>query len=197
MLAAVRWSAVVGLVMLCGVAGSAADEVVASLSAAHAERDTSSPLIEIWKADRKLELRQGEAVLRQFRVVLGGQPRFGKERQGDERTPVGRYYIAEKNPDSKFHRFLGISYPNIDDAERGYQRKWIDAHEWADIFFANLRGDEPPWRTPLGGKVGIHGFGSRPFLPIDWTAGCIAVSDEDIEFIYDHVPIGTAVIINE
>ena len=101
--------------------------------------------------------------MRQFRVALGRQPRFGKEVQGDDRTPVGRYYIADKNADSRFHRFLGLSYPNIDDAERGYQRGLIGAEQWADIFFANLRGDAPPSGTALGGRVGIHGFGGRPY----------------------------------
>jgi len=194
---AVRWSVVVAVLVLLTPARGAAEEVVASVPNPVAVRDTAPPVIEIWKAERKLELRQGDAVIGDFRVALGGQPRYGKEVMGDSRTPVGRYYIADKNPDSRFHRFLGISYPNVDDAERGYQRRLIDASTWADIFFANLRGTPPPYHTVLGGRVGIHGYGGRPFVPVDWTEGCIAVSDDDIEFIYDHVPIGTAVIINE
>ena len=158
---------------------------------------TSGPVIEIWKAERKLELRQGDVVIRDFRVALGQQPRFGKEHQGDGRTPVGRYYVTEKKADSRFHRFLGISYPNIDDAERGYRVGLISATQWADIFFANLRGDTPPPNTILGGRVGIHGYGGRPYVPVDWTEGCIALSDADIEFLYDHAPVGTPIIINE
>jgi murein L,D-transpeptidase YafK len=136
-------------------------------------------------------------MIRQFRIALGQQPRYAKERQGDSRTPVGQYYVSERHAESAFHRFLGLSYPNVDDAERGYQHRLIDANEWADIFFANLRGDAPPWYTSLGGRVGIHGYGGRPYLPIDWTEGCIAVSDDEIEFIFDRAPIGTPVIINE
>jgi len=157
----------------------------------------AGPVIEIWKAERKLELRQGAVVIKDFRVALGQQPRMGKEHQGDGRTPVGRYYVSDKKVDSRFHRFLGISYPNIDDAERGYRVGLISATQWADIFFANLRGDTPPPNTILGGRVGIHGYGGRPYVPVDWTEGCIALSDQDIEFLYDRAPVGTPIIINE
>lgn len=193
----VRWTVVLGAIVVCAAAGSAVGQEIASISNPPAATEPASPVIEIWKAERKLELRQGNTVVGEFRVALGREPRFEKEYQGDSRTPVGHYYIADKNADSRFHRFLGISYPNADDAERGYQHKLIDASQWADIFFANLRGDAPPYHTSLGGRVGIHGYGGRPFVQVDWTEGCIAVSDEDIEFIYDHVPVGTAVIINE
>ncbi|MFN8643265.1 MAG: L,D-transpeptidase [Candidatus Binatia bacterium] len=60
-----------------------------------------------------------------------------------------------------------------------------------------MSGDTPPPRTRLGGMVGIHGFGSRDYVPIDWTEGCIAVSNEEIEYLYDLTPVGTPVIINE
>ena len=197
MTGAVRWIGVVGALLVLGTAtAGTAGEVIASATNG-SDGYTGYPVIEIWKAERKLQLRQGDSLIGQFRVALGQQPRYGKEIQGDGRTPVGRYYISDKKSGSRFHRFLGISYPNLDDAERGYRRRLIDAGEWADIFFANLRGDAPPSRTVLGGRVGIHGYGGRPYLPIDWTAGCIAVSDDDIEFIYERVPVGTAVIINE
>lgn len=154
------------------------------------------PTIEIWKSERKMQLRYGEYVDRTFAVMLGRAPRFAKEERGDYRTPVGRYYIAYKKP-SRFDRFLGISYPNIDDAEKGYQRGLINADQWADIFFANMNLDTPTWQTPLGGMVGIHGFGDRRYMPIDWTEGCIAVSNDEIEYLYDVTPVGTPVLIHE
>jgi len=156
----------------------------------------SSPVVEIWKAQRAMELRDGERVVRRFVVALGLDPKKAKRIRGDLRTPVGRYYVSDKRPDSPFHRFLGISYPNTEDAERGYQSKVIDADQWVQIFLANLRGDLPSWRTALGGRVGIHGYGGRPLVRVDWTEGCIAVSDEEIEFLYERVPIGTPVIIH-
>lgn len=154
------------------------------------------PVIEIWKSQRRLEFRYGDHVDRTFRISLGRAPHFAKEERGDYRTPVGRYYISDKRV-SRFHRFMHVSYPNVEDAERGYQRGLIDAGQWADIFFANMSGEMPTQRTRLGGLVGIHGFGSREYLPIDWTEGCIAVSNEEIEYLYDLTPVGTPVIINE
>ena len=71
------------------------------------------------------------------------------------------------------------------------------AGQWAEIYLANLRREVPPWGTPLGGRVGIHGYGGRPLVQVDWTEGCIAISDEAIDFLWDHVSIGTPVIINE
>lgn len=169
---------------------------VSSAAPAFAERDPAT-VIEIWKARRRMELRSGRQVLRQFHVALGQEPRFSKRVRGDNRTPEGRYYISEKKARSGFRKFLGLSYPNIDDAERGYSARLIDVDEWAEIFFANLRGRTPTWRTLLGGRVGIHGYGGRPLSYQDWTEGCIAVSDEEIDYLYDRVSVGTIVIINE
>jgi murein L,D-transpeptidase YafK len=189
----------VGALAVLGTSSPSRGEELASLTSGSngAGGSYGYPVIEIWKAERKLQLRQGDSLLGEFRVALGQQPHYGKEVRGDGRTPVGRYYVAEKNRDSRFHRFLGISYPNPEDAERGYRNGLIGPTQWADIFLANLRGDVPPWETVLGGRVGIHGFGGRPYVPIDWTEGCIAVSDEDIEFIFDHAPVSTPVLINE
>lgn len=157
----------------------------------------AATVIEVWKARREMELRSGDQVLRRFKVALGTEPRYSKRVRGDNRTPVGRYYIAEKRARSGFRRFLGLSYPNVEDAERGYGDRLIDVGQWAEIYFANLRGNTPPWNTLLGGRVGIHGYGGRPFLPVDWTEGCIAVSDEEIDYLFDRVSVGTPVIINE
>ncbi len=154
-------------------------------------------VIEVWKGVREMELREGDLVLRRFRIVLGSHPELGKRSRGDGRTPVGHYYISEKLSRSRFRRFLGINYPNLDDAEAGYAQGVISASEWAEIFLANLRRQVPPWGTALGGRVGIHGYGGRPRLQMDWTEGCIAVSDEAIDFLWDRVSVGTPVIINE
>jgi len=189
---AVGWSMAAVLVVI-GAAGTSRGQQYADYGS---NGTAGSPILEVWKQQRRMELRQGDRMLREFRVVLGTDPRFAKQYRGDNRTPVGRYYISEKHV-SQYHRFLGLSYPNVDDAERGYSRGLIDAGEWADVFLANLSGGAPPWRTPLGGRVGIHGFGDRPFLTVDWTEGCIAVRNEDIEYLYDVVPVGTAVVINE
>jgi hypothetical protein len=193
--AVVWWLRALGVSLVLAVAPQAWGDELASNGQGY-NGYAALPVIEIWKTQRKLQFRQNGTVY-EYRVVLGSQPRDGKRVQGDGRTPVGRYYIADKNPDSRFHRFLGINYPNVEDAERGYRGQLIGVEQWADIFLANLRGAAPPWHTVLGGRVGIHGLGGRPNVPVDWTEGCIAVSDEEIEFIFHQTPIGTPVIINE
>jgi lipoprotein-anchoring transpeptidase ErfK/SrfK len=152
--------------------------------------------IHVLKQQRQLVLRQGDQVVQTFPVVLGRQPVGAKEYRGDNRTPEGTYYIAEKRANSRFHRFLGISYPNREDAERGFAQRLINANEWADIFFANLRKLMPPASTLLGGRVGIHGHAGRKELAYDWTEGCIAVTDPAIEYLYELVPVGTPVYIS-
>ncbi|MBI4515869.1 MAG: L,D-transpeptidase [Deltaproteobacteria bacterium] len=155
------------------------------------------PVIEVWKAKHEMWLKQDGRISRRFRIYLGRQIEATKEHQGDGRTPVGKYYVAEKRAKSSFRRFLGISYPNIDDAERAFAERLITADQWADILFANLRGQVPPWQTPLGGRVGIHGHGGRDDFGFDWTKGCIAVSDDDIDYLYARVPVGAPVIIHD
>jgi murein L,D-transpeptidase YafK len=186
----VVWRSVLAIALTSGLVATAA------LAEFNGSVVPGRQTLEIWKSQRKMELRYGDYVDRTFAVMLGRAPRFAKEERGDYRTPVGRYYIAYKKP-SRFGRFLGISYPNIDDAERGYQRGLISADQWADIFFANLTYNPPTAGTPLGGMVGIHGFGSRDYMPIDWTEGCIAVSNDEIEYLYEITPVGTPVIIHE
>jgi murein L,D-transpeptidase YafK len=153
--------------------------------------------LEVWKGKREMWLKFGNRVTRKFPVVLGRQPVATKLRQGDLRTPVGKYYVCEKRSRSRFRRFLGISYPNVDDAERGFSDHLITADQWADILFANLRRQVPPWRTPLGGRIGIHGHGGRQMIGADWTEGCIAVGDDEIEYLYRVVPVGTPVTIHD
>ncbi len=159
--------------------------------------ETRELTIHVWKGRHLMRLEEGDRVLKEFQVALGKDPRVGKLQRGDGHTPAGKYYVCEKRPQSRFHRFLGISYPNLDDADRAFAERLISANEWADIFFANLRQTTPPWSTAMGGRVGIHGHGGRPMIPVDWTEGCIAVSDRDIDYLYDVVPLGTPVIINE
>ena len=174
--------------------GSVGEGHVATNGGQHG--DNGLPVIEIWKQRRLMELREGGEVLRQFGVAIGIDTYSFKRKQGDWRTPVGRYFVCEKHPSGNFHRFLGISYPNEVDAERGYAEGLIGPWEWAEIYIPSLRGRAPSWRTALGGRVGIHGEGGQ-YREGDWTHGCIAVTDSEIEYLYARVPVGATVIINE
>ncbi len=125
------------------------------------------------KSDRNLRLHHHDRVLNSYTIDLGTNPQGHKARQGDGRTPEGWYRIDRKNPQSRFHLSLGISYPNAHDTAR-----------------ARARGVSP------GGDIFIHGLPNdgRAVGP-DWTEGCIAVTNRQIETIYRKVAVGTPILI--
>jgi murein L,D-transpeptidase YafK len=144
----------------------------------------------IQKSDRRLRLYEGDREIRRVPVVVGRNP-GDKEREGDLATPEGDFYICYKNPASRYHRFLGLSYPNAEDADRGWRAGVISAAERQAIIEALTRRGCPPWQTALGGEVGLHG----PCPNVTWTHGCIAMSVEEIEFLYDFLQLGDPVTI--
>jgi murein L,D-transpeptidase YafK len=147
--------------------------------------------IHILKAQRTLDYEEDGAVVRSFRIGLGGAPVGDKERQGDSKTPEGELYVGWKLEQSRFHRFLGLSYPMPAHAERGQKAKLIDAKTAEAIRQAVAKKRPPPQNTRLGGDVGIHGGGSS----VDWTLGCVAVTDEEIEWLFARVRVGDPVLI--
>ena len=128
--------------------------------------------IQVHKADRKMYLMHKDKVLKTFDIALGFVPEGHKQFEGDGKTPEGQYLISHRNPRSQYHLSLGISYPN--DQDRAY---------------AASKGKQP------GGDIFIHGGPPRPVDKHDWTAGCIAVSDEEMEEIYAMVKPGTPIFI--
>jgi murein L,D-transpeptidase YafK len=150
----------------------------------------NNPRVVITKHTGTLALFDGDEVVLQIPVVLGKNP-ADKIREGDLATPVGEFYVCYKNPESKFHRFLGLSYPNCEDAERGLRDKLITTAESVQIRDAIAAQQCPPWKTALGGEVGLHG----PCPNVTWTHGCIAMTVEQIERLYDLLQIGDKVTI--
>lgn len=125
----------------------------------------------VHKATRRMDLWHHNQLLRSFRVDLGGNPNGHKEREGDRRTPEGDYIIDRRNPNSRFHLSIGIDYPNEADKERAKENGW-----------------KP------GGDIFIHGRGPQfQHARGDWTDGCIAVSDREMEDIYAMVRDGTPI----
>jgi len=142
--------------------------------------------LQVVKSTRTLSALSGGATLKRYRVGLG-DPEGAKQRQGDRRTPEGRLRIVTRNATSNFHKFLGISYPTAADADRG-QREGLISRAQADaIRAAEAAGRVPPWTTALGGTVGIHGGGGEA----DWTLGCVAVTDAEIDELFEVVRVGT------
>lgn len=128
--------------------------------------------IRVFKSTRRMELLRDGKVLRSYRIALGDAPVGHKRQQGDERTPEGDYRITYRNAQSRFHLSLRVSYPNQ-----------------ADRAQAAKRGVDP------GGDIMIHGS-TPPGYAGDWTDGCIAVTNAQIEEVWRLVPTGTPIHIN-
>ena len=143
----------------------------------------------IHKKRRKLELFDGKTLVKTYEIVLGKTPVGDKEIEGDGRTPEGKFYVFTKNDKSKFHLSLGLSYPNLEDAERGLSAGLITKAEYEAIAEAIAEKKMPPQTTKLGGEIYIHGGGTDG----DWTQGCVALADDDIKKLFDSIPVGTPV----
>ena len=146
------------------------------------------PRILIEKSARRLTVLDGDTSVKSYRLGLGWGT-GDKAREGDGCTPEGKFYVCVKNPNSRFYLSLGLSYPNIEDAQRGLRDGLIDQDESEKIANAIRSKGVPPWKTALGGEIMIHGHGSAS----DWTLGCVALENEDIAELYKAVAVGTPV----
>lgn len=151
-----------------------------------------NPHIVVHKNDRKLELFSDATLVRTYKIGLGSNPVPDKRIEGDGATPEGEFYVFVKNSKSAYYLSLGISYPNIEDAERGLQEKLISNAQYKTIVAAIKKKQAPPQNTKLGGLIYIHGNGAGS----DWTLGCIALDNANIRELYDAVEVGTPVTIS-
>jgi murein L,D-transpeptidase YafK len=147
------------------------------LGAQGAQPEPVVDFVKVEKAKRKLYLMSGGQVMREYSIVLGGSPKGHKQQEGDRKTPEGRYTLDYKKANSSFYKAIRISYPNAADKES-----------------ARRRGVSP------GGAIMIHGqpnqFGRRVTslaLPYDWTDGCVALSNKDMEEVWGLVKVGTGI----
>jgi murein L,D-transpeptidase YafK len=115
-------------------------------------------------------------VVKTYRIALGAAPVGPKERQGDHKTPEGTYFISGRNANSQYHRSLRVSYPSAEDRAR-----------------AAKRGVSPGGDIMIHGLPNGYGWVGRGHLSKDWTEGCIAVTDPEIEEIWSLVADGTPV----
>ncbi|HXH68904.1 MAG TPA: L,D-transpeptidase family protein [Pyrinomonadaceae bacterium] len=148
-----------------------------------------NPHIVVKKSQRKLKLFDGDKLIKTYKIALGFAPVGDKEKQGDGKTPEGDFYVFTQNDRSKFYLSLGVSYPNIEDAERGLKAKLVTKAEHDEIVQAVKNKKMPLQNTKLGGEIYIHGSGASE----DWTWGCIALENEEIKEIFDVIPVGTRV----
>ncbi|MEP7343148.1 MAG: L,D-transpeptidase family protein [Acidobacteriota bacterium] len=136
-----------------------------------------------------------EKLAKAYPIALGNTPAGHKTRQGDGRTPEGDYYITHKNPKSNFYLSLGVSYPNIRDADEGLKNGLITKAQYEAIAAAIRSRSKPPQNTKLGGDIFIHGGGTGKLFGLirDWTLGCVALENEDIKELFDLLPVKTPV----
>ena len=155
------------------------------------ELPIDSPRIVVYKSERKLEFYSDKSLLRTYRVGLGFSPVADKKKEGDGATPEGDFYIFVKNNKSAYYLSLGVSYPNAEDAERGFRDGLINKAQRDSILEAIRKKTAPPQYTKLGGLIYIHGNGAGS----DWTWGCVALENDDIKELYDAVSVVTPVTI--
>lgn len=130
----------------------------------------------VLKSKREMIAYSNGKLVKTYKISLGRNPVGDKEYEGDKKTPEGIYSINDKNPNSGYHKNLGISYPDHQDIEHSKKMG-----------------------KPTGGDIKIHGIRNgmgyigKFHRWIDWTAGCIALTDPEVEELYNAVPIGTMI----
>lgn len=149
---------------------------VALCAAVPAGAADKADLVRVDKSDRRLELLRKGTVLRSYRVALGNAPEGHKREEGDERTPEGRYVLDWRNPGSSFHKSIHISYPNA-----------------ADRAAAKAAGRDPGGLIMIHGQPNGFGWWSWLLQLVDWTDGCIAVTDTEMDEIWTMVDNGTPI----
>jgi murein L,D-transpeptidase YafK len=148
------------------------------------------------ETDQLIVHRKGAAPIVFKNIAFGAAGVKEKQRVGDDVTPRGSYRVGWIRNSNKFETFIGLTYPSLPDAERGYRRGVINLATYERIKGAHVGGRMPPQDTRLGGFIGIHGVG-KGSLEIhrlaNWTAGCIAVENSQIEELARLVRPGTQV----
>lgn len=156
------------------------------------QNTTGGISIYVSKRAKKLTLKQNGVILAEYPVSLGAASSEGDKRiQGDMRTPSGEFYVCTRNDQSVAYLALGLSYPSISDAERGLSEGIITQEQRDEIVRANLAGEQPPWDTPLGGAIEIHGCR----VPDGTTQGCVAVDNDAMNVLWCYGSLGVPVTI--
>lgn len=189
--------------MLAGLSGGCAPNIVE-------EREPPRPLTTVhdpalrepWllidtKADKLMVMRDHQPLEVFHQIAVGSSGAGFKYRRGDNKTPLGVFRVGWVNDHSRFKKFIGLDYPNPDYAERALHERRIDHLTYERIRAAWINGRTPPQNTPLGGQIGIHGVGAgNPEVHeagIDWTSGCVALNNAQIDALRPWVRVGMRV----
>lgn len=157
----------------------------------------------ILRSTHTLIVKQGDVTLRTFKVAFGSGGKKAKLREGDHTTPKGTYSIKSVRNSDRFHLFMHLNYPNMNDAKRALKSNLISRKQYQTIVQALLEDRMPPQNTGLGGAIGIHGIGveTKDKIEIhqlaDWTQGCIAMRNDEVEVLSRYISSGTRVTITD
>lgn len=145
----------------------------------------------------KIEVKKGDKTLDTINDIAIGRGGAGlKTHRGDNVTPFGEYRIGWVGERSTFHRFFGLTYPSAHDAETALKIGTIDENTYGRIISAHRYHQIPPQNTPLGGQIGIHGLGradAKIHQIMNWTHGCIAMTNRQIDQLSHWLGTGTLV----
>lgn len=141
-------------------------------------------------------MRGDKAVLRFENIAIGSNGSTHDKIVGDEKSPLGEFRINEIRPSQRFHLFFALNYPTSVQAERALSKGRISKEEYRRLKEAREKGDPPPQNTRLGGNIGIHGIGGGSLdihRMVNWTDGCVALTNEQIEQLAKEVAVGARV----
>jgi len=159
----------------------------------------SEPWVLVDTERQLLEVRNGDSVLISFPHVALGRGGASADRiRGGNQTPLGEFRIAWVNYNSRYHVFLGFDFPTLHHARRAYATERLSLDEFLSIAEANRNRTVPPQATALGGNLGIHGIGGADeaiHRMANWTRGCIALTDEEMDKLLEYVGVGTRVVV--
>ncbi len=168
-----------------------------------ASQSESTPYqIIVVKSKRLLLVQQGSQTIKKYSVAVGKGGAGDKRVAGDKHTPEGVYRVVNSRPSDNFHYFIQIDYPSRRDAMAGFKSGLISWEELVRIYEAHQKKNGiPPQQTRLGGFIGIHGIGkeTRRKLAIhrnfNWTQGCIALTNAEIDDLRQFIRRGTKIVI--
>lgn len=184
---------------IAGPSSTKAHVATPSSTAASSTTRDKATRIEINVTEMNLTVWAGNKALRHYpNIAIGSGGISSVHYQGDESTPLGEYTVLWINRDSPFGIFFGLNYPTETHAEQAFEAGRLSLEEYRQIAIATRYHSRPPFNTALGGRIGIHGIGrgSREIHEaINWTNGCVALTNEEMRDLTQWVHVGIRVTI--
>jgi len=149
------------------------------------------PVLYVYKEKRRMYVLDDDVLVREYSIGLGKQTKGDKIKEGDGRTPEGGFTVCMKNGQSRFGRSLALNYPTLKHAQNALFAGLISSDQYREISAAFQQAHIPPWNTALGGEIFVHGGGAHA----DWTNGCVALYDSDMQELFQIAKLGTPITI--